>query len=316
MNTDKPSTGGRSSTLRAYLELVRLPNLFTAMADVTMGFLYTHGEFAPGDGWTFGLLLASSTLLYAAGVVLNDVFDAQSDALQRPERPIPSGRVSLAAARRLGWALLLLGVGLTVAAALLSGVFRPGLVGVVLAGCVVFYDGYLKRTPLGPIGMGACRMLNVLLGMSVLPFGWRSEHWLAAGALGTYIVGVTWLARHEAGRPDRWQLALATVVILAGMGLLVPLPAVAEEAIFALQVEPSRWYILILILGGLTGWRCLHAVVDPYPENVRAAVRHCIHTVVILDAVACYVVRDVRGAIVVLFFLIPTVFLGRWIDAT
>ncbi len=316
MNTHEQSTAGPASALRAYLELVRLPNLFTAMADVTMGFLYTHGEFGRGDGWTFGLLLASSTSLYAAGVVLNDVFDAQVDARQRPERPIPSGRVSLAAARRLGWGLLLLGAGLAVAAAVVAGALRPAVVGLVLAGCVVLYDGYLKRTPLGPIAMGACRMLNVLLGMSVLPLGWRAEHWLAAAALGTYIVGVTWLARHEADRPSRWQLALATVVILAGMGLLLPLPAAAEDAIFSLQIESSRWYILILILSGLTGWRCLHAVVDPYPENVRTAVRHCIHTVVILDAVACYVVRDLRGAIIVLFFLLPAVFLGRWIDAT
>jgi len=316
MNTDELSTAGPSSTLRAYFELVRLPNLFTAMADVTMGFLYTHGEFGPGDAWTLGPLLASSTSLYAAGVVLNDVCDAEIDARERPGRPIPSGRVSLRAARRLGWALLLLGAGLAIAAAVVSGVFRPAVVGVVLAGCVVLYDGYLKRTPAGPIAMGTCRMLNVLLGMSVLPLAWRAEHWLVAAALGTYIVGVTWLARHEAERPSRWQLALATVVILAGMGLLVPLPAAAEDPILSLQIDPSRWYLLILILGGLTGWRCLHAVVDPYPENVRTAVRHCIHTVVILDAVACYVVRDVRGAVVVLFFLLPTVFLGRWIDAT
>ena len=316
MKTDELSTTEPSSTLRAYAELVRLPNLFTAMADVAMGFLYTHGEFGPGDPWILGLLLASSTSLYAAGVVLNDVADAEVDARGRPERPIPSGRVSLRAARRLGWSLLLFGAALAVAAAVVAGVLRPAVVGVVLAGCVVLYDGYLKRTPAGPIGMGACRMLNVLMGMSVQPLAWRAEHWLVAAALGTYIVGVTWLARREAGRSSRWQLALATAVILAGMGLLIPLPAAAEDPIEWLQIDPSRWYLLILILGGLTGWRCLHAVVDPYPENVQTAVRHCIHTVVVLDAVACYVVRGVPGAIVVFFFLLPAVLLGRWIDAT
>ena len=34
---------------------------------------------------------------------------------------------------------------------------------------VVAYDGVLKNTPLGPVAMGSCRTLNVLLGMSAAP---------------------------------------------------------------------------------------------------------------------------------------------------
>jgi 4-hydroxybenzoate polyprenyltransferase len=100
-----------ASTLRGYLELVRLPNVFTAMADVAMGFLFTRADFLPGeDGWLLGLLLAASSLLYAAGVVLNDVFDLEVDAVERPHRPLPSGRVSPAVARWLGWELLVVGL--------------------------------------------------------------------------------------------------------------------------------------------------------------------------------------------------------------
>jgi 4-hydroxybenzoate polyprenyltransferase len=316
MTDPESGTAEPSATLRDYLELVRLPNLFTAMADVTMGFLYTHGEFGPGDPWILGLLVGASASLYAAGVVLNDVFDAAVDARERPWRPIPSGRVPLRAARRLGWGLLAVGVALAAGAAWVAGAVRPGVVAALLAGCVAAYDGVLKRTPLGPIAMGACRMLNVLLGMSVRPRFWHAEHWLVAGAVGTYIVGVTWLSRYEAGRSRRRQLALASVVILAGMAMLVPLPAVAVAPISALGIGPGRWYLLMAFLGLLTGWRCLRAVLDPEPHLVQTAVRHCIFSVVVLDAVACYVVRDVPGAITVFLFLVPAVFLGRWLEST
>ena len=57
--------------------------------------------------------------------------------------------------------------------------------------------------------MGGCRMLNVLLGMSVLPGPWRIAHWAAAAGVGVYIAGVTWFARNDARRSDRWQLIAA-----------------------------------------------------------------------------------------------------------
>jgi 4-hydroxybenzoate polyprenyltransferase len=73
--------------VRAYLQLVRLPNVFTAMADILLGFLLTHRRLDP---WPqFALLLVASCLLYLAGMVLNDYFDREQDARERPFRPIP-----------------------------------------------------------------------------------------------------------------------------------------------------------------------------------------------------------------------------------
>lgn len=306
------------STLRAYLQLVRAPNLFTAMADVVMGFLFTHAAIGRGDAGVFALLMAASTLVYAAGVVLNDVFDFAVDFRERPERPLPSGRISLSLARWLGGELLVLGVALAWLAALLAGDVRPGLVGTGLAGCVVLYDAALKRTPLGPVAMGACRMLNVLLGMSAAAGPWRDEHWLVAGAMGTYIAGVTWFARTEAGQSKRRHLVPATSVILAGIGLLWVVPGRCDPAqlVSLLQEEPGRWTLLMAVLGAMIGFRCLRAVVEPVPYRVQMAVKQCILTLVILDAAACFVVRGIPGAVMVLVLLIPTVALGWWIEST
>ncbi len=107
------------SAFRSYLELMRLPNVFTAVADVAMGFLFVQSSdwrWDPWhDSWTLALLIAASSLLYIAGVVLNDVFDLEIDRKERPERPLPSGRVPLWAARLLGWKLLVVGMLLGIA---------------------------------------------------------------------------------------------------------------------------------------------------------------------------------------------------------
>lgn len=155
------------STILGYLQLVRLPNVFMAITDVLMGYLFSHAVLQPGDGSLLGLLVVTSVLLYMAGMVLNDVFDADIDAQERPDRPIPSGRVSRPTARLVGWQFLGLGVITGWLVAIRVGDLRPGIIVSLLAGCVVLYDGFLKRLPIGPLGMGACRMLNVLLGMSL-----------------------------------------------------------------------------------------------------------------------------------------------------
>ena len=143
------------------------------MADVAMGFLFVQAADWKWDHVvatlaTLAMLIAASSLLYIAGVVLNDVFDLEIDRRERPERPMPSGRVSLDAARRLGWRLLVLGVALGTGAVFFTGQLRPGVVAALLATVILLYDAWLKRTPLGPLAMGACRMLNVLLGMSAV----------------------------------------------------------------------------------------------------------------------------------------------------
>jgi 4-hydroxybenzoate polyprenyltransferase len=302
--------------LRAYLELVRAPNIFTAMADVVMGFLFANPFMTSDQSLILAVLVGASSCLYAAGVALNDVFDVEIDSRERPERPIPSGRIPLATAKRLGLGLLVVGVALAGAAAGLAASPRTAVMGLLLASCIVFYDRILKRTPLGPVGMGTCRFLNVLLGMSACVLPWGPGHWLAAAAIGIYIAGVTWLARGETGTESRLQLTLATLVILAGIAVLFVLPHWVENRVPLLDLEPYRWNLLIGVLGAFTGLRCFQTVAEPEPDVIQAVVKHCILSLVILDAAICYVVWSIPGAIAVFLFLIPTLILGRWIYST
>jgi 4-hydroxybenzoate polyprenyltransferase len=309
------------STLRNYLELMRAPNVFTAMADVTMGFLFVQ---AAGASWaptawdfaTLATLIAASSSLYIAGMVLNDVFDLDIDSKERPERPIPSGRVSLDAARRLGWRLLFLGVALGTGTVFFTGHLRPGVAAAVLATTILLYDAWLKRTPLGPLAMGACRTLNVLMGMSAVDASLRAEHWLVAGAIGVYVAGVTWFARNENQRSSRLQLAAATTVMMLGVAMLGVLPHWSHRLLPPLYRKSNVWYILTGVVAVWIAWRCLRAVISPDAARVRTAVARCILWLVMLDVVACYAVRGPLCAGLILLFLPPAIFLRRWIAMT
>jgi 4-hydroxybenzoate polyprenyltransferase len=317
--------------MRAYLELIRLPNLFTAMADVMLGYLLTHSSLQPW--WTFALLLGSSTLLYSAGMVLNDLFDLVVDMRQRPNRPLPSGRVRVRTAIRLGRVLLIGGVLLGWAASGANSLvlgqlqWRSAAVATLLAVAVVAYDKVLKRTPLAPAAMGACRFLNVLLGASAATAAadaaiWHPMIWVAAAGVGVYITGVTWFARKEADGSSRLQLGLSIPVMAAGIALLAWFPKWADqnlaEVSWPLYAEKLgfRWYFLWTVLGTLILWRCAWAVIEPSNARVQAAVKHCILSLVVLDAAACFAVRDIVWATTILLLVVPAMFLSRWVYST
>ncbi len=320
-----------AEVLLGYLQLLRLPNIFMALADIVMGFLLTHrladlgaglgfsallAELGRRHGLLLGLLMASSAALYAAGVVLNDVFDYDDDLRQRPQRPLPSGRVPLRRARFLGWQCLMTGVMFGWLATVITHNYRCGLVATLLAACIVLYDGALRRTRLGPVAMGSCRMLNVLLGMSALAGPWQPHHWLVAGAVGLYIVGLTWFSRQEAEASRRGPLVLATAMMLAGVVLLGLLPLTTDKVIPVLLLEPSRWVILMLMLGAIIFVRCLWAIGEPTSGRVQMAVKQGLLSLVILDGAAAFAVEGPLAALLVLVFLLPATLLGTWISST
>jgi 4-hydroxybenzoate polyprenyltransferase len=191
-----------NSRLLAFWQLLRAGNVFTAISNVIAGFLIVRGVWAPGD--VLCTLVAASALLYEAGMVLNDAFDAELDAVERPERPIPSGRIARGTALGIGWMLLADGLACAAAASWITASAGPLVVGACLAVTVVMYNGGLKATWAGPWAMGWCRTLNVLLGASVADnLSNYPVAWAYAAGIGLYTVALTYIARSEAsGSPD------------------------------------------------------------------------------------------------------------------
>jgi len=254
--------------------------------------------------------------------VLNDVFDQKIDAVERPFRPLPSGQISPAAAQWLGLILLALGVVLGGTSGLFSGTVGTQRASAAIAGllaiCVVAYDAYLKRTALGPLGMGACRFLNMLLGMSGGPaagnsniFGFGIGGLLAAAGIGIYIVGVTWFASREATRSRSVGLVMAMVVMAAGVIMLG-----TSGGYLRLQVPPNIYWLLLALLMFTVLRRCGQAVLNPSPQMVQMAVKHSILSLIWLDAATAVAVAGPAYGVAIAALLIPALLLGRWVYST
>ncbi|MDX1963863.1 MAG: UbiA family prenyltransferase [Pirellulales bacterium] len=308
----------------ALARLLRLPNLFSAWADIFLGWLVANPDWwwqnsSLGSRLQFILLLLCSSGIYLAGMVWNDIFDAKIDEIERPQRPIPAGKISLATARGLGWGLFAAGLMASVAASALSQNFLPMATAAVLALTAHSYNAVLKFTPLGPVCLGLCRALNVLLGMSTAVPMWEFWQVCIAAGLGIYIMGVTVFAAGEAGYSARTRLIVGWVVMLLGMAVLwfnphwlrdyPPLPT-------KLEASPLIWSYMWLALAGLISLRPLIAIANPHPQLVQLAVVQSLRSLIILDAVVCYSVRDAAGAVMILVLIIPSLLLGRWVYST
>lgn len=316
------------SKLLSYLRLCRLPNLFTAFADVAMGSCFVRGALLP-DG-TLIALLGASGCLYVAGMILNDVYDLEVDRVERPQRPLPSGAIDFKWARKLGYLLLLTGIAFSWLAGWLDPTsarttfvhWRSGLIGTTLAACVVAYDSFAKGTFLGPIVMGSCRFLNVLLGMSIAVvsessgFGWFTPAQAAVAAgIGIYIMGVTYFARSEATESNRVMLVTALVVVLCGLALLAFFPKFGLARPLAIT-QPAWWPAVIATLSLFIIRPAMRAVKHPEPRVVQAAIKHFIISLITLDAALTFAMAGMLPSLLVLSLLIPLLALGKWVYST
>jgi 4-hydroxybenzoate polyprenyltransferase len=237
----------------------------TAVADVLAG--YAVAELANPRALPW--LISSSACLYAGGVVLNDVFDRRIDAIERPERAIPSGRVSTPRAAALGTALLAGGVA---AAAAANG--AAGRLALTIAALVVAYDAWGKRSAVGPVNMGLCRALNLMLGMAAVP-AVLAGRWALAAIPFLYITAVTALSRGEVHGGTRGTAGGALVSLI-----------VVLIALVALGLTARAWPAVLIALA--FGWRVVpafwKAFRTPDAGAVRSAVRTGVLSLVLVDA--------------------------------
>lgn len=322
---DAANSMGRDSQLLAYLRLLRIPNVFTAIADVMMGYAFSQPR--PDQTLVLASLISVSCCLYLSGMVLNDVFDYEVDKRERPDRPIPSGRISRRRAKVIGFSLLAAGVcmGWCVRFTFLDASvqpWRPGVIATALAMVILLYDGVLKSTPFGPVAMGLCRFLNVLLGMSAAPgdsglLDFALHEWMVAGGMGIFVAGITMFARHEAETSRPSQLTAALGVMVLGVGMLAGFPAVTAKPLSFRH--PAVWPVILLLLTLPVWRRALNAVRQLSAVSVQRTVKTSIMTLIVLNAGICLATPGPFSrlyALAVLALLIPSLLLGRWVYST
>jgi 4-hydroxybenzoate polyprenyltransferase len=257
------------NSLRSFLELLRPANVTTALADVLAGYAVA----GVGNPTALPWLLVSTACLYGGGVVLNDIFDRDIDRIERPERPIPSGRVPTRSAAILGASLL--GAGILSAT---QATGTAAIIAALIAAFVLLYDAWGKRqTVIGPVNMGTCRALNLMLGVAAVPTV-LTQAWFLAIIPFVYIVAVTALSRGEVWGGTRGVAAFALVSLSFVLIALLALAAGAGPGALAAVV-------LTLVLG----WRILPAFWQAYRTPgagpIRQAIKMGVLSLVLVDAV-------------------------------
>jgi 4-hydroxybenzoate polyprenyltransferase len=251
-----------TARLTDLLDLVRAPAALTVIGDTLVGATHARGHVGPSAV----ALSTSSACLYAAGMALNDYADAELDAVERPERPIPSGRITRDTA-------LTVGAGLTAAGVVLAFASRrsSGWISLALAASVWTYDLVAKPTRFGPVVMAVCRGLDVMMGAAGP--GWRRAV-VPALVVAAHTASLTVIAR---GEVDGTTSATAAATAATSAGAAVA------------TVAGSAPHTAAALLGG-AGYLAaalpaqLAAAKNPDAAHARDAARASIHAMVPLQA--------------------------------
>lgn len=274
--------------MSAYAELVRAPAALSVVGDTVAGAAAAN---VPLRGRR-RLLPLASVAFYWAGMALNDWADRDLDAVERPERPIPSGRVSARAALSTGIALT--GAGLALAR--IGGGARAWRTSVPLAACLWAYDTRVKGTILGPVGMAACRALDVLLGAS----GRERAALAAAGALGVHTLGVTALSAGEVHGTDRRVAGGALTATVAAVSVATAVPKRCGGGQASGGPRRAATALFSATYAASVGGAQYAALRQPSAQRVRAATGAGIHGMVPLQATIAARHGAVRAATVLI----------------
>ena len=286
---------------RAWLQLLRLPNLFTVPGDPIVGFLLACGLAHQGVSFLDGRVafaVVASLCLYSAGLVMNDLFDLAEDRRDRPKRPLPSGQVPVSHA----WVVIVV-LGVLGIAAMYAVARMPGAKSAAALLCgVALYNGATKHIPLiGAVNMGLCRGLSVMLG-AVAFHGrfWPQEGLVitAAVIITTYIAAVTNLARHETKTtsPALARFLPPVVLLLAFLLFNARLPFLASPATTGLAIA--------LTLSAVEVGRLAQKIPSPLPPVIGGLIR----VLLVIQAALCVVFPSPHAwtAAAVLVLAVPT----------
>ncbi|MBD2508181.1 UbiA-like protein EboC [Nostoc muscorum FACHB-395] len=261
---------------------MRPANIVTAWADILVGFAASgsgiifaqliNGEASFAILIPLAWLLLATTGLYGGGIVFNDVFDAELDAKERPNRAIPSGRVSRENAALLGSILFAIGI---------IAAFQVSLVSAAIAIFItlssLLYDSLAKHHPFfGPLNMGLCRGSNLLLGVSAVP-AIIGERWYLALIPVLYIAAITAISQGEVHGGKKITGVLAVLLIAIVLTAILALGLLDEYT--AIAALPFAIFLAIRILPNF-----IKAAREPIAENIRNAVKIGVLSLIVLDA--------------------------------
>jgi len=317
-STTSPSSGVRRNP---WLKLVRIPAVFTVIAQVAAAFLLMSGTVEPVARLV--TILFSAVALYWGGMILNDVFDVEEDRRERPTRPLPAGEISVRSASLVGWSLLAVGVALAAAAGFVNGngvasTSCPAIVGLATAVCIWLYNGPLKTTLIAPLAMGLCRAFCFLLGASPLVningaamfdvVNWFPGHVIAAAVgMGIYVMGITTISRSETLGGHAAEMISGVVTIVLGAVCVALSPRFAPAETEWLVSPGNQFPILVGLVVCSVVFRGVRVILRPEPAAIQNLIRVGLMTLIPLAAAVAMLSAGPRVGLAIFALVIPAI---------
>jgi len=204
--------------LHTAFRLGRVSNLPTVWSNVLAGVALAG---VGADALSILALLLATSLIYTAGMYLNDVFDEEYDRQYRPDRPIAAGEVSTLAVTCWGAAMMLAALLILSPKRLSVPVesWYPLLAGSVLCLLVLIYDRWHKKNRFAPLIMGLCRGMVYLVAVLGLLAEFSISLAISVAGLTAWVLGLTLVARRKNILAGLVVLvcSVALILVIAGM---------------------------------------------------------------------------------------------------
>ncbi len=286
-----------------YLALTRPANVVTAVADILAGIAISGIltiELFEIIKFKALLLILSTVGLYAGGVVFNDVFDNELDKIERPERPIPSGIISLKGGVIFGLCLLLFGI-------IMASITSPiaGIVALAIALMALFYDKYGKHlSVVGPLSMGICRGLNLFLGLCIFIENGITPYWKVCFIPILFIAAITLTSQGEVHGNNKKSVTLALIIDIVITSILL---------LLCFKRDIQIWAVLpfIFFWAYMNFKAKLTAIKNNIPVNIMKAVKTGVLSLIPLNATYVAIFSGWSYGLIVLILLPISVLLAK-----
>ncbi|MDW0288129.1 MAG: UbiA family prenyltransferase [Nitrososphaeraceae archaeon] len=294
----------KNVSIKDYLALVRLPNLFTLPSNILVGMATVSSlAFTLTSFSQFLLLVTISVLLYCVGIVLNDLYDFDIDKKERPNRPLPSGKIS----RRS--AIVLVAIFSTLALILsLQVSFSTLVISSILFSVIFGYDKYLKNTYAGPFTIASARVMNILLGTSV---SLRSVDSYSQIVTLTFILIITFvyvsligfISRYEVhGFSDNTKLLLPPAIVATVISSIILFTLMGFFKLESLIILSLFSFIMIISFS---------RIYRRDSGKTQQIVRNMILSIIVLDSTFLTGIIGIELGLVVLTLMAPLLVLAN-----
>jgi len=281
----------------AYFQLFRISGIFTVFSNILLGFFIVQNSTIQWISLVF--LLTTSGCLFLSGITLNDFFDYKLDKKERPERPLPSDKISRKRA-------LLFGITFLIIANLLASFvsIQALVLSLIMSGLIFSYNTKLKNiTILGIFNLSLIRFLNIFLGAAQeLP---NKEIALIATPLAIFVAGIGILAKHEVSISSK-HIILNKIFVIITI-LLTTLIVINNN------VSYNLIFLIIFIALSSLPFAIFNKAVN---QDVKKIVTMQLLNIIILDAALIATISEILFAVITISLYIPACLISKKIYFT